>query len=263
MSLEWQTIKDRIIKKIEDGTLPKVKYSKSKKNYFQIGLKNDNKTVDLKEIHFEITKTKQPNEYLFEIHFEEDDTTRYFHNDDLQEKINSSNKFEFFSWWIKNRNPENKSIRYKEKIKVSNDNDLDKLVEIIKETHSEFNKLLVKLYYSKKDGEFKGGGITMRKSQALNQILYGPPGTGKTYNTINKALEIIFSSKDMDNMREYKYFDDGIEKTISYHDALQKNDRKGLQAIFDYFRREQQIEFVTFHQSYGYEEFVEGIKPCD
>ena len=26
---------------------------------------------------------------------------------------------------------------------------------------------------------------------SLNQILYGPPGTGKTYNTINRALEII------------------------------------------------------------------------
>ena len=25
----------------------------------------------------------------------------------------------------------------------------------------------------------------------LNQILYGPPGTGKTYNTINKALDIL------------------------------------------------------------------------
>jgi len=30
-----------------------------------------------------------------------------------------------------------------------------------------------------------------RNQIPLNQILYGPPGTGKTYNTINKALEII------------------------------------------------------------------------
>ena len=31
------------------------------------------------------------------------------------------------------------------------------------------------------------------QKQALNQILYGSPGTGKTYNTINRAIEIIDS----------------------------------------------------------------------
>ena len=35
-----------------------------------------------------------------------------------------------------------------------------------------------------------------QKNKLLNQILYGPPGTGKTYNTINKALEIIFEKED-------------------------------------------------------------------
>lgn len=70
----------------------------------------------------------------------------------------------------------------------------------------------------------------------LNQILYGPPGTGKTYNTINKALEIL-----------------GIE--------TQGKSRAELKAQFDEFRQNGQIEFVTFHQSFSYEEFVEGIKP--
>lgn len=70
----------------------------------------------------------------------------------------------------------------------------------------------------------------------LNQILYGPPGTGKTYNTINKALEIL-----------------GVE--------TQGKSRAELKAQFDEFRQNGQIEFVTFHQSFSYEEFVEGIKP--
>lgn len=70
----------------------------------------------------------------------------------------------------------------------------------------------------------------------LNQILYGPPGTGKTYNTINKALEIL-----------------GVE--------TQGKSRVELKTKFDEFRQNGQIEFVTFHQSFSYEEFVEGIKP--
>lgn len=39
---------------------------------------------------------------------------------------------------------------------------------------------------TKEEKEFK-----MQRNQPLNQILFGPPGTGKTFNTINKALEII------------------------------------------------------------------------
>lgn len=74
------------------------------------------------------------------------------------------------------------------------------------------------------------------KNPPLNQILYGPPGTGKTYNTINKALEIL-----------------GVE--------TQGKSRTELKAKFDEFRQNGQIEFVTFHQSFSYEEFVEGIKP--
>ena len=75
---------------------------------------------------------------------------------------------------------------------------------------------------------------------SLNQILYGPPGTGKTYNTINKALEII-------NDEEVKQLD--------------FNDRKAVKDLFDKKLKEGQIMFTTFHQSMSYEDFIEGIKP--
>lgn len=78
------------------------------------------------------------------------------------------------------------------------------------------------------------------KIPPLNQILYGPPGTGKTYSTIDKALEIL---------RHY-------DKTIQIPES-----REAKRAIFDEYRANKQIEFVTFHQSFSYEEFVEGIKP--
>jgi len=74
---------------------------------------------------------------------------------------------------------------------------------------------------------------------SLNQILYGPPGTGKTYNTINKAIEII----------ENRVLSDDESK-----------DRESLKAKFEQYKNSGKIEFITFHQSYGYEEFVEGIK---
>ena len=80
-------------------------------------------------------------------------------------------------------------------------------------------------------------------NQPLNQILYGPPGTGKTYNTVIKAIEITnpeLIQKDKDgNIENYEV----------------------LKNKFDELKQQGQIEFVTFHQSYSYEEFVEGIKP--
>ncbi|TNO82521.1 AAA family ATPase [Campylobacter coli] len=72
------------------------------------------------------------------------------------------------------------------------------------------------------------------KNIPLNQILYGSPGTGKTYHTIDKALEILGEN-------------------------LKSRDEK--KAKFDEYVKNGQIVFITFHQSYGYEEFVEGIKP--
>jgi len=77
----------------------------------------------------------------------------------------------------------------------------------------------------------------------LNQILYGPPGTGKTYSTIQKALKII-AIKDKD-----------LKKFLDSSPS-----REELKDKFDEYRKNGQIEFITFHQSYSYEEFIEGLK---
>jgi 5-methylcytosine-specific restriction protein B len=68
----------------------------------------------------------------------------------------------------------------------------------------------------------------------LNQILYGPPGTGKTYNSIDRAVKIATTKSGVH-----------AENKI----------------LFDQLRKEGQIEFVTFHQGYSYEDFMVGIKP--
>ena len=74
------------------------------------------------------------------------------------------------------------------------------------------------------------------KSTPQNIILYGPPGTGKTYSTTERALELILGKDE-------------------------KLDSDETKSRFREYQEKGQIEFVTFHQSYGYEEFVEGLRP--
>lgn len=72
------------------------------------------------------------------------------------------------------------------------------------------------------------------ESQPLNQILYGPPGTGKTYNSIDRAVKIATGKSGLHAANKIE---------------------------FDKLRKEGQIEFVTFHQGYAYEDFMVGVKP--
>ncbi len=82
---------------------------------------------------------------------------------------------------------------------------------------------------------------------SLNRILYGPPGTGKTYNTINTAVSIV----DPEYYEENYLYDDRVALQKRYNELL----------IKDWDNSDGQIAFCTFHQSFSYEDFVEGIKP--
>ena len=73
--------------------------------------------------------------------------------------------------------------------------------------------------------------VKSQSHKSLNKIFYGPPGTGKTYNIVREAVKIIDGEGEYNTSR------------------------------FKELRELGQIEFITFHQSYSYEEFIEGIRP--
>ena len=73
---------------------------------------------------------------------------------------------------------------------------------------------------------------TPKACPSLNRILFGPPGTGKTFDAVIKAVETVDGRIDDDHKVQFR--------------AL---------------RKQKQVEFVTFHQNYAYEDFIEGIRP--
>lgn len=73
-----------------------------------------------------------------------------------------------------------------------------------------------------------------------NIILHGPPGTGKTYALAWYAVAII-EEKPLEEIRRW--------------------DENDVLAKYRKYKEEGLVEFTTFHQSYGYEEFIEGIRP--
>ena len=109
---------------------------------------------------------------------------------------------------------------------------LNALTNVYHLTYEKFYKNTENNQQNSSDNEgYKMTDNDKKLTYPLNQILYGPPGTGKTYSVVSKALEII-EGNGSNNISKFKrYIASG------------------------------RIKFVTFHQSYGYEEFVEGIKP--
>ena len=114
-------------------------------------------------------------------------------------------------------------------------------IEIDETILPELRKMWSKLINGDENSENLNRGDekeTMKKEFDKNVIFYGPPGTGKTYTTAKRAVEICKTESE--------------EELTDYSEIMKK---------YNELKESNRVEFITFHQSYGYEEFIEGIKP--
>lgn len=90
--------------------------------------------------------------------------------------------------------------------------------------------------------------VSMEIRQPQNVILFGPPGTGKTYGVFRHAVMLATDSEPKAMAQSYPTQKD----VVAVFNKL---------LIKDWKSEVEQIAFVTFHQAFSYEDFVEGLKP--
>lgn len=135
------------------------------------------------------------------------------------------------NWIVESPNLINKEGNLSTVCEIKNFDFIEKIEILLNgENSSKIAKPSIKLYKMKNN---------------LNTILFGPPGTGKTFNTIIEAIKIIDPIFFEKNIDKYELLHKRFEELL-YSD---KENPKG------------QIAFCTFHQSFSYEDFIEGIKP--
>lgn len=113
--------------------------------------------------------------------------------------------------------------------------DLSSYLQLIKNVNTSLGTNYPQISFDARFGNGRTPIEPGKEQSALNLVLYGPPGTGKTYSVIERAVNVI--DPDLDG------------------------DHAVLKHMFDALLDQGRIGFITFHQSYSYEDFVEGIRP--
>ncbi|HIP27022.1 MAG TPA: hypothetical protein EYG80_05150 [Flavobacteriaceae bacterium] len=102
-------------------------------------------------------------------------------------------------------------------------------------------------------------------SKDLNIIYYGPAGTGKTKNALDKVEELTSQNYDKDlfekNKDELKKLQEEFDEAKGKKATALAKKIKTVETSISELEAEKKSfsEFTTFHPSYQYQEFIEGI----
>jgi len=210
-------------------------------NYFQLSFVENNKKYPLKDIHFEIVLDKKDKSLCnLDIHFEKEDTTMYQKNTFLNQIINDDEDAIWIPWRYKGKNnTNNKSIRFNKKFRYRTELERDAILNYLIEKHKKYNDIILRKESILNNYNTEKG----KKVNIKNIIIYGVPGVGKTHN-INRLINLIEE-------------DDNSQKEI--FDILKNNEKANTHTLNDELNK--RVKFITFHQSFGYEDFIEGFRP--
>lgn len=182
--------------------------------------------------HYEVSRDKKTNTICVALHFEDRKTNKKFKEVIGTELIDGL----YWDKWYGGQ-----SLFFQQRLAISEENLASIIMEMLLKIELNYGTLVKAMIQNNfKEQEYPTKKENNKMLHPKNQILYGPPGTGKTFHTVNKALEII------------------EDKTA---DEIAKEDREALLDRFNAYKAQGKIIFTTFHQSLGYEDFVEGIKP--
>jgi MoxR-like ATPase len=164
----------------------------------------------------------------------------------LEKLLSSTSGFlsKFIEFKTKNNQPGDEKFEYRLIDRQNIENFLIKYKPEHK-TIKKFMEYRIEALKKSDDNQIPHLKVDGSQNKPLNQILYGPPGTGKTYETAELAVQIC--AKDFIENESSENYRASVMKRYA---ELSKKDDDNCQ-----------ISFVTFHQSYGYEEFVEGLRP--
>ena len=167
---------------------------------------------------------------------------KFNNGEELQNKIFDDFKilFEYYLAYAKYITYEKNYLEISESLedlKINYENELEKILKTLDSFQDNFE-----IEENKLDNTITDNFNQIKEEFCfpLNTILYGPPGTGKTYNSMFYSVGIVEKNKNIFNLKE------------TDEEILKK---------FKRYKEKNLIKFITFHQSYGYEDFIEGIRP--
>jgi len=104
------------------------------------------------------------------------------------------------------------------------------------------NEYGIKFYKQPVEEELPRRNKNTNRVNPFNSIIYGAPGTGKTYAIPELVINILDGEK----------FDFSAKTSAERKEVLDK---------YNSYIKDGRVVFTTFHQNYGYEDFIQGLRP--